>query len=67
MAKSENYNTLRDVWVKWRDASGKTIRDDYKKYIELENEAAVRNGKLQCVEKQVYPITPHISKCACIG
>ena len=45
MANDKNYNTLRDAWVKWRDVSGKTMREDYKQYVELENKAAVLNGK----------------------
>jgi len=44
MANDKNYNTLRDAWVKWRDVSGKTMREDYKQYVELENKAAVLNG-----------------------
>ena len=46
LLKTENnYNVLRDIWVKWRDVSGKTMREDYKMYIELENEVANLNGK----------------------
>ena len=46
MSNEDNYNTLRDDWVKWRDASGKTMREDYKMYIELENKAAKLNGEV---------------------
>ena len=45
IANGDNYNILRDAWVKWRDVSGKTMREDYKMYIELENEVANLNGK----------------------
>ena len=45
MATSDNYNTLREAWMKWRDVSGKTMREDYKQYVELENKAAVLNGR----------------------
>jgi len=43
-ATSDDYNLLRDAWMKWRDASGAPLREDYKQYVELENKAAVLNG-----------------------
>ena len=44
MAKSRDYNELRSAWKGWRDASGKKMRIDYSKYVELMNEVAIRNG-----------------------
>ncbi|CAK8671725.1 unnamed protein product [Clavelina lepadiformis] len=44
MATSRDYNLLRDAWVGWRDASGKKMRDDYIKYVGLQNEVAFLNG-----------------------
>nr|CAB3219680.1 angiotensin-converting enzyme-like [Phallusia mammillata] len=44
MASSRNYNELRDTWKGWRDASGKLMREDFKTYVDLQNEVAVLNG-----------------------
>lgn len=37
--KTRDYDVLKDVWKKWRDASGRKIRHLYKEYINLSNEA----------------------------
>ena len=44
MANSENYEELKYVWQGWHDVSGKKMRDDYKTYVKLVNEAAEKNG-----------------------
>lgn len=44
MATSTNYDELQYVWKAWRDASGKHMRDDYQKYVQLVNKAATQNG-----------------------
>ena len=44
MAASENFDELAYTWKQWRDASGKTMRNDYKAYVELSNKAAQMNG-----------------------
>ncbi|XP_013394530.1 angiotensin-converting enzyme-like [Lingula anatina] len=44
MATSRNYSELLDAWKGWRDATGRKIRDDYKEFVSLSNEAAVENG-----------------------
>lgn len=36
-------NFLR-IWNEWREKSGKLMRQDYKKYIDLLNKAAILNG-----------------------
>jgi len=45
MTNSENYDELQWAWKEWRDKSGKLIREDYKKYVEISNKAAVLNGE----------------------
>lgn len=45
MATSRDYDELLFVWKGWRDASGKKMRNDYKRYVELSNKAAVLNGQ----------------------
>ncbi|RZB38755.1 hypothetical protein BDFB_008530 [Asbolus verrucosus] len=43
LAKSTDYDELAYVWKAWRDASGAKMRDSYKTYVDLSNEAAVAN------------------------
>jgi hypothetical protein len=43
MANSKNYSELQEVWVNWRDASGKKMREDYITYYTLGNKAATLN------------------------
>ncbi|UYV61425.1 hypothetical protein LAZ67_1004792 [Cordylochernes scorpioides] len=44
-ASSRNVEELKKYWVGWRDATGKKIRSQYIKFVELSNEAAQANGK----------------------
>lgn len=44
MAESRDYDELLFAWKGWRDSSGKVIREDYKRYVELANKAATLNG-----------------------
>ncbi|UYV61435.1 hypothetical protein LAZ67_1004848 [Cordylochernes scorpioides] len=44
-ASSRNAEDLKKYWVGWRDATGKKIRSQYVKFVELSNEAARANGK----------------------
>lgn len=44
MATSRNYDTLKEAWLRWRDAAGAPIRGLYRQYIALGNKAAVING-----------------------
>ncbi len=44
MAKSRDYEELRETWLNWRNSAGKPIRDLYKEYVVLGNKAAVLNG-----------------------
>ncbi|UYV61432.1 hypothetical protein LAZ67_1004811 [Cordylochernes scorpioides] len=39
-ASSRNADDLKKYWVGWRDATGKNIRSQYVKFVELSNEAA---------------------------
>ncbi|UYV61313.1 hypothetical protein LAZ67_1004324 [Cordylochernes scorpioides] len=43
-ASSRNPEDLKKYWVGWRDATGKKIRSQYIKFVELSNEAARANG-----------------------
>lgn len=45
MSSSENYDELKWAWEQWRDKSGKLMRPEYQKYVELVNKAAKLNGK----------------------
>ncbi|KAM8890453.1 LOW QUALITY PROTEIN: angiotensin-converting enzyme [Synchiropus picturatus] len=44
MAESRDYDELLFAWKGWRDSAGKVLREDYKRYVELTNKAAVLNG-----------------------
>ncbi|KAJ6660556.1 hypothetical protein lerEdw1_017553 [Lerista edwardsae] len=44
MAHSRDYNELLHSWKGWRDASGKNIRAQFKRYVQLSNKAARLNG-----------------------
>ncbi|NXD66074.1 ACE enzyme, partial [Eolophus roseicapillus] len=44
MATSRDYDELLFAWKGWRDASGKQIKNNYKRYVELSNKAAMLNG-----------------------
>ncbi|KAF5302725.1 hypothetical protein FQR65_LT08467 [Abscondita terminalis] len=44
LVKSRDYDELIYVWSKWRDATGVKMKETYKKYVELSNEATVING-----------------------
>jgi hypothetical protein len=40
---SRNASELEHVWSAWRDATGKKVKDHFKRYVELSNEAAKAN------------------------
>jgi peptidyl-dipeptidase A len=44
ISTSRDYEELVYVWKSWRDVSGAKMREDYKKYVELNNVAAQKNG-----------------------
>lgn len=44
MAKSRDYDELKEAWVNWRNSAGKPIRGLYEEYVKLGNKAAVANG-----------------------
>lgn len=51
MAHSVDYDELAYVWNEWRDKSGKLMRNDYKKYVQIMNAAARANGNLNFLIK----------------
>ena len=44
MATSRDWDTLRDAWVDWRDASGKKIRQTYTDFVQLANSMVQEQG-----------------------
>ena len=58
MANSRNYNELAYVWRQWRAATGKLMRTDYNRYVDLSNEAAELNGNQLTSEIR--------SSCSCV-
>jgi peptidyl-dipeptidase A len=53
ISTSRDYDELAYVWKSWRDVSGAKMREDYKKYVEISNLAAEKNGEycfcLRCI------------------
>lgn len=44
MRESRNEEELRHVWTEWHDKSGGPIKQTYKKFVEISNQAAKLNG-----------------------
>ncbi|XP_052863782.1 angiotensin-converting enzyme-like [Anopheles cruzii] len=44
LAESSDYDELEYVWRRWREESGKKMRNDYREYVASVNEAAKSNG-----------------------
>ena len=42
MAKSRDYEELKEVWINWRNSAGKPVRELYKEYVQLGNKATSR-------------------------
>ena len=45
MASSLNWNELKYIWEEWRDKSGKLMREDFVRFVELSNKAATLDGQ----------------------
>lgn len=58
MATSRDYDELLFAWKGWRDASGKKMRNNYKRYVELSNKAAVLNGQCPAPLEPTTALTP---------
>jgi hypothetical protein len=43
MAKSRDYEELKETWINWRNSAGKPIRELYKEYVKLLRLAAFKN------------------------
>lgn len=44
LKESRNYYELKHVWSSWRDETGKKMKKNFLRYVELSNEAACLNG-----------------------
>lgn len=51
--KPVSYEELEYVWRAWHDAAGKPIREQYKRFVELNNEAARLNSNLIEISLQI--------------
>lgn len=49
-AHSRDFDELKYYWKEWRDNSGKKMRDDYKSYVQLMNQAARANNFTDAAE-----------------
>jgi hypothetical protein len=50
MSKSENFDELKWTWEQWHEKSGKSMRDGYKKYVDLNNKAAKADGNYSLLD-----------------
>ena len=39
LTHSRNYSELKEVWAKWRNVSGRLMKNDYANFVELSNKA----------------------------
>jgi len=44
LTHSRNYTELREAWVKWRDVSGKLMKQDYEQFVNISNKAVQQLG-----------------------
>ena len=44
IADSRDYDELAQVWTKWRDSSGKPIRQLYRQFVDIGREVSLLNG-----------------------
>lgn len=54
MAEFRDYDELLFAWQGWRNASGRELRNSYKRYVELANLAAKSNGKCLKIKHFLY-------------
>ena len=57
--ENSSYQKLTYVWEQWRKASGFKYREDYIKYININNEAAAANSKIHVKNKVTYSDCRH--------
>lgn len=50
LSESRNFDELKYLWTQWRDQSGKLMRSDYEKYVDIMNEMAKGNGFANAAE-----------------
>ncbi|XP_068242902.1 angiotensin-converting enzyme-like [Palaemon carinicauda] len=55
LRSSRNYFELQHIWTQWRYKSGKKMRDHYKNFVRLANEAAKLNGFANMGDLWLYP------------
>lgn len=55
LSQKRDYDLLSQAWTGWRDVSGKQVRDKFKRYVELTNEAAVLNNYTDAGEEWLDP------------
>ena len=54
MATETDVDALDYYWRKWRDTTGKTIKEHFVAYVELMNKAAAGNSEFLCCNLIVY-------------
>lgn len=64
MAESRDYDRLLFAWQGWRNASGRELRQSYKRYVELANLAARSNGKCLKMKAAFVRKSPTVTHAA---
>jgi len=59
LEKSYNYEELVYLWKAWRDATGRKIKSNYLKYLELSNLEAKLNG----TQKSLFASLTYLLAC----
>ena len=44
LTSSRNYTELKEAWIKWRNVSGKLMKEDYAHFVNLSNKAVQQLG-----------------------
>lgn len=45
LTENRDYQVLQTAWTDWREVSGKKVRQDYIRYVELANKEARQNSE----------------------
>ena len=53
MGSSRNYTELEQLWVGWRNVTGKLMREKYAQFVELSNEGVRELGERKWEAKSI--------------
>ena len=56
MTSSRNYSELKEAWIKWRNVSGRLMKEDYANFVDLSNKAVRELGEYFKLHKHALAI-----------